>query len=395
MNHKLSGSGVLMALRAGMVVAAMGVGYVGFAQSASELVSRFGTLLGNDRYARFVWQRQSGGLPNFSGESANKIMAMDSKFGEIRELVGTNDNKYKSDATFTWDGLRVIYFVNASEEVFVVDFAGGTPRFLTNGTGGGHCWRSGTTDYALVVSGNDLYKVNIDDAQDKTKILDGEAGSDNNGVAWASLSPDGQYIAGAFPYYPNVGIAQVNGSPLLFNPGGCWPTIARDNTHDVLYTIEPHESIRIANQNGGDVLEKNLGEEIYGDGNASEYECLRWTPDRDFITLISFHETGEGGTCAGIPNPKLVKVSTLQHAAIVDNPAGSEGNTDVFFYTGDGTPARKESKRQPRFADANAAGFGLRYDCKGRRIMSPAMNRSGIHVSEAGIEICTTPHKAR
>ncbi len=314
------------------------------AKKPEQLISEFKSLLGAHTCARVVWQVEGadGRKPNFDRGVPNSLKVLDSADGIVRELVPKTDGSHFSAASFTWDGKRITFTDNDQRKIYVIDFDGKNKRCIAEGfDGDGHCfatpdgkqWVFASEAKDALDAPSSLYQINIDNPSEKIEIVKVTwarpewAGS----TCWASMSPDGKYMAGGFPNYNDLGIMEVASKSITkFAINGCWPTIARDGSYDVLYTngdIEAHQQIRIVDKHDKELLRTSLVPKVLDPD--CFHESLRWMPQRDYLTMSVYKE---GFFAKGLPQPRIVRLSDMNYVAINDSPISAEGNTDVFLY---------------------------------------------------------------
>lgn len=386
-------------LKAGIVAIISMCGLLS-AQTADQLKTRFATLLGADKYAKLVWQEEGNNerKPNFDWGGTrqinpNKIKAMDTKDGIVKQIAGAKLNIHYSSATLSWDGAKIIYTENVSHQMIIVDWADTTKKTVVkNFEGDGHCYQTSdsknwmlATEYKGDTSTTArLMRINIADTSEKATIFTctwaraawgGTIGAGS--TCWASISSDGKYVAGGFPNYGAIGILTVESSSLhTITPTGCWPSMARDATGDVLYTVGSHTHIRLITKTGTETYLKALGTNVLG-GESNQYESLRWTSERDYISIYAYKNSF---STEGISNPRLVRVSDLKWAAVVDAPSVAMGNMDAYFYTGTSIAGHDRSA-QSVLTQSEVAKNDMMIDTKGRVAPVSGSGVQGVFIS--------------
>lgn len=392
-----------------------------YAQTSTELKNRFATFLGPNKLARCVWQveGQKNRKTNFDLGGQSTLMAFDSKDGIKRVLVKPKPGTHYSSASLTWDGKRVLYTDNEKKTINIVDFLDSSTNkvLLTGYEGDGRTWRSPDgRDFVFAtefigdeVNGSRMYKVNIDKPTEKILVwtCSGATGGTidqwNCGprtgwagaTCWAVASSNGRYISGGFPNYGQMAIIDTVTKKISYfkTENGCWPTIARDTTGDVMITPnadDAHRACKIMTKNEvqisrpnfytGGAMKGNAG--VAADNNAW-WDALRWTSNRDYCTFWIYYFTRDGqGNITGsdvvnFPGPRLVQISTMKYVALNDNPAFPEGNMDVFFY--DAVQTRNPIVAE-RTALSKTGNLSKMYDLSGRAILSKTQQTKGLNL---------------
>ncbi|MBD3243828.1 MAG: hypothetical protein GF331_24770, partial [Chitinivibrionales bacterium] len=308
------------------------------AQTPQERVQRFSELLGPNTYARLAW-RQGGPISEWYESYTRTVWVMDTKDGQVRELTPVNllpgSQPNVDNPSITADGSRVIFQLEG-RGTYVINWDGTGLRQVRHND---HCryWHGpGDTDWSVgydpAIGG--AVRVNIDEPSSVVTLWnDGEITP-----TWISLSTDGTVLAADFPW-PEVGIASVpNGQVHYLNPGdwGCWPDMAPDNTHDVLWQLDPHTRIAIADGQGNRLATIGTTEPIwdwadqhgkYNDCSPDEIEsdATRWSNRREYITFWVKNV---------VAGPFVMRLSDRAWAAVYDD-VGCEyrGNMAMWVYT--------------------------------------------------------------
>jgi hypothetical protein len=235
-----------------------------------------------------------------------------------------------------------------------------------------------------------ICKVNVDDTTDKTIICTTtwnttSAEEGNFAMQWVSMSYDGKYMVGGFPTYSQIAVFALNTSgqvtPQVYNNGygwwlttinanaqGCWPTMARDNTGDVLVTIGDHYDAMIATHDDKEISSWHTLSAI------GMFECLRWTPDRNFLTCIKCCGTG-------VPGPYIVRISDNAVVYLNGSLSTLEGNMDVFFDT-PSVVTNTQGTLGVRPVHMNGRDpCGGMFDLRGRSISGNGRIREGVYIT--------------
>ncbi len=335
----------------------------------SELTSLFGT-----SSWRIVYEDDLEGAP--------VLQKLDStgKINPFLKTAGSNNHL----PNFTIDGTRVVYINAGAGSVCIADWATGTAKTIVSGgyTGGdgdavSSYKNSAGKDMVLCKPGNSstVYLIDADNTSDKQTAYSG-----NLSPSYISISGDGKYIAADWSGYNTVGVYDVvNKSGPTYWPcsgmgvqspnqcaGGCWLTIARDNTHNIIYTIEPHRGCLKING-----TQKLLDKTFPFIQSGTEYNGLRWSNDQNFCSVYDDENQSA--------NPYIVRLSDMSYVTLEDGLSTLAGH--VGMHIGPASPV----STFPVAHNVNVS-FGIKpsliVDLLGRPISGTQLAKPGVYFEQ-------------
>jgi hypothetical protein len=175
--------------------------------------------------------------------------------------------------------------------------------------------------YSNQVGGGNVYKRDIDDTLSDTLVLSGK----HPITQWLRISQDGKAFAGCFGAYeegasPMKVIRRADDSEIVYNAGGCWPTMPYDTTKRLVKSTDNHNSWAVMGTNDDHASESPDKTMI---GMFSELRMASWSPDIFLIVVNAL--AGQNGT----GDIKVVKTdASLLHVldTVTVTPANDWGN---------------------------------------------------------------------
>ena len=200
-----------------------------FSLTYADTQSDVNALTGN-LHSRVVWREGCTGGNPWSGYG-RAIKGFDSKTGQTTVIYDQPCLK----SVIAAGGHRVLV-TTAGLKLLVMDWDGSNRSELANGMVSDG-WRDPATgaEYAIyraggASTGGGIYRVNLDNSSDKTKIYNGQEG--HSVYPWFQLSADGKKAASYFPQGgSNGGIVTLPGGTRQMNEPGCWASMASDNSY--------------------------------------------------------------------------------------------------------------------------------------------------------------------
>lgn len=249
---------------------------------------------------RLVWVRDHGDNKDVFGKGDKlALMGLDSADGKgERAILGPDKLGNFHKPMLTPDGTRIVYTDLSNDRVRIVNFDGTNLREVIRGHATA-VWQDPKTGRTYIYFGEpvkedklkSLKRIDVDRADPPQTVWDRSEVSTGS----VQLSADGTHASALVPW-PNVGrIGLPNGTLDRFG-GGCWTSMAPDNTYRVWHFDGPHRNVYIFDP--GDKKGRKVG---IGDApgiNGFEVYHPRWSHDVRFLT-VSGPYLGRGGKPGG------------------------------------------------------------------------------------------------
>jgi len=186
---------------------------------------------------------------------------------------------------FAPDGEQVVFADFAAGKVRAVRWDGGEVRTLADGVPT-DVWRDPCSGvqwvYAMprwsVRDADMVFRFRLDRPDVIQVVWDKTPAS----WGWFSLSADGKQAVGTFPW-PYCGTVTMPNGSIRYRGGGCWPSIAPDNSYRFWILGGAHQSIALFGPDGRSCNVVLRAE----DGPVGAVSMLQWTNHARFLVLVS------------------------------------------------------------------------------------------------------------
>ena len=232
----------------------------------AERAAAMQALAGGGRM-RCVWlhsdMKPDGSTPKWSGRyngssDGRTLLVFDSKEGAVRTLV-SDTTLHLINARFTRDGQRVLYTDQKANQTYVIDAAGGAPRAVGAGTVQStrhdpargdlaYLWRGASKKGAASPDAG-LWEVPIDPgpkAGEAKRLFSTPPLTDWRGF---SVSADGTR-GGGVVLDPQIGIVELATGDMKVISGGCYASLAPDNSYRLFHFGGGHRAVRLFEGDG-------------------------------------------------------------------------------------------------------------------------------------------------
>jgi len=247
---------------------------------------------------KIAWQRDTGsGGDCHGGSSSFKLMGFDTASGSEFEIISTVGDYTKP--LITHDGTRIVFTNRATYKVYVVNWSGGAPTYITDGFAS-DVWRDPGTgiDWVYVRKGgaseqNPVYRYQIANPSQGQLVWNATA-IGHPLYNWFQLSADGTRAADAFPW-ANCGVCTPFTGNWTRYGGGCWTGMAPDNSYRMWIFDGAHKGVDI--YDAGGINKRNVPLAAAA-GLVNEVYHPRWSNHPRFLTMDGPYPNGIGGTTA-------------------------------------------------------------------------------------------------
>lgn len=247
------------------------------AADANQAAAAVAALTG--AHTRLAWVSCAGGDAN-----AASVVGLDSADGRGARALLERRSDYRH-VHLSPDGNEVVFGDFTAGKIVAVRWGGGEPRDLGEGVPS-DVWRDPCSGvqwvYAMpkwkVRDTNMVFRVRLDRPDvievvwEKTPISWG----------WFSLSGDGQRAVGAMPW-PHCALVTLPEQEPVNRSGGCWPSIAPDNSYRFFVLSGSHSSMNLYDMGGWPRTVVLRGE----GGPFGQASMPQWTNHARFMTLAS------------------------------------------------------------------------------------------------------------
>ncbi len=220
--------------------------------STADVAKEIRALTGSP--TRLVWCKATNNPRDYYAQSETfELYALDTEDGKGPRRILPKISGF-CKPLITPDGNRIVFTNRKKNIVYVMKWGSSKPRKLTNGVAS-HVWRDPRTGvewlYVRAGSGNQnqpIVRQRMDDPRirevvwDKTKIGIGE-------IPWFRTSADGKIAVDGFPW-PQCGVAQLPNKSWKQYAGGCWPSIAPDNSYRTFVFQGNHRAVSMFDKGG-------------------------------------------------------------------------------------------------------------------------------------------------
>lgn len=246
------------------------------------------------RPTRLVWSQAVDKQNDFCAQGNRfRLLGLDTEDGKgIRPIRGEIAGYAKP--LLTADGSQIVYSSRPDNTVYVVKWNGGGRRKLASGFAS-DVWADPATgiEWVLVRTGNGdqnnaIVRYRLDKPGAPENVWDKTANG-HNLVPWFRLSADGKRAADAFPW-GNCGVANLTAGNWKQYSGGCWPSIAPDNSYRMFVFQGNHREVAMFDRDGQHrrIVKINQASGI----NGRDVYFPRWASDARFLTMTG---PGVGG----------------------------------------------------------------------------------------------------
>lgn len=330
---------------------------------------------------KLVWPRNVDpeGLSLYNEADGHELVVFDTAEGAERVLVEEPGSFV--NVMVTRDGKRVIWSDLVNECAWIIDYDGSNRRKLLEGDD----WVVLSTRWDAEEQVEYLYTAadyvrvwelgNRHDEDEKARVyryrltdegVDRESAEliwDQTGIeSQFTLSADGRYAAGSFPW-PNVGVIDFETNTWQGrNEGGwgCWPAMAPDNSYRYFYMRGNHAEIMVYDHDSEGARRISLNEDMPGNLGTMDCAAPRWTNHPRFLTAAypldgsREENTVRGDLLIGRFDERFERIE--QWVQVSSSP-NREANGYAWIETGV-TPEHPEGTGETGSATALPAGGG-------------------------------------
>ena len=199
----------------------------------------------------------------------------------------------------TPDGNRVVFSNRRENTIYLVDWDGSNRRKLTNGVAS-HVWKDPHNGvewvYVRTGAGNlgqPIVRHRIDDPRVKEMVWD-KSHAGIGEIPWFRTSADGTRAVDAFPW-PQCGVALLPNRSWKQYSGGCWPSIAPDDSYRMFVFQGNHRAITMFDRDA--THRRTIAINKAPGVNGRDVYHPRWTNHPRFLTMTG---PGIGGNRANL-----------------------------------------------------------------------------------------------
>ncbi len=243
-------------------------------------------------HTRLAWVQDAGDNRDTMAAGKNlKLMGLDSRDGRgERAILSDARSCYKP--LITPDGDRVIFSDRHAAQVYIVNWDGTGLRALLKGVA--------ADVWADPINGDEWVYVRADANNNRSPIhrylIDDPSRSE---LVWDKtpvdidnfqLSADGTRAAGLFPW-PEAGVAMLPNKSWSRIGGGCWTSMAPDNSYMTWIFDGPHRGVELKRP------DRSLVVDIHNAPGIDRWEVYhpRWSNHVGFITMTGPYKSGGMG----------------------------------------------------------------------------------------------------
>ena len=251
------------------------------------------------RPTRLVWAQAVDQPDDLCAQGDRfRLLGLDTEDGQgIRPILEPISGYSKP--LFTTDGSRVVYSNRKENVVYVVDWDGSGRRKLVSGFAS-DVWTDRKTgvEWVLVRTGNGdqnnpIVRYRMDTPEVHETVWSKTANG-HNLMPWFRLSADGARAADAFPW-SSCGVADLNQNRWQQYAGGCWPSLAPDNSYRMFIFQGNHRAITMFDAEASN--RRTIAINEAPDINGRDVYHPRWSNHPRFLTMTG---PGIGGTQANL-----------------------------------------------------------------------------------------------
>lgn len=247
-------------------------------------------------HTRVVWIRDIGDGDNtFGGKDDNLLMAYDSRDGRGERVVLEAPGNYFRPL-ITPDGERIVFTDIHEPAVYVVDWEGGLPVKVADGSAGalwmdpedGRIWVYGKRVNPNQAAHIIRYPL---DAPDEEETLWTRTDSTLGSPGSMQIARDGRTAAFLVPW-PVSAVVEFSDKGWYSPARGCWPGIAPDNSY-LSWTFDGSHRYLIMHDLRGDRTWRVRLADAPGVGGHEVYHP-RWSNHPRFMTMTGPYNAGKG-----------------------------------------------------------------------------------------------------
>ncbi len=251
------------------------------------------------RPTRLVWAQAVDQPDDLCAQGDRfRLLGLDTEDGRGIRPIRSEISGY-SKPLFTTDGLRVVYSNRRENAVYVVRWDGSGLRKLVSGFAS-DVWTDPKTgiEWVLVRTGNgDQNNAIVRYRIDKPEVHEDvwtKTANGHNLMPWFRLSADGTRAADAFPW-SSCGVADVSQARWQQYAGGCWPSMAPDNSYRTFVFQGNHREVAMFDRDGTHQRTVAVNKAPGIDGRDVYFP--RWASQPRFLTMTG---PGVGGAQANL-----------------------------------------------------------------------------------------------
>ena len=251
------------------------------------------------RPTRLVWARAVDRPDDFCAQGDRfRLLGLDTEDGRgIRPILGAISGYAKP--ILATGGTRVVYSNREENAVYVVNWDGSGHRKLVQGFAS-DVWTDPRTgvEWVLVRTGdgdqnNPIVRYRIDEPEVHEPVWTKTANG-HNLVPWFRLSSDGTRAADAFPW-SSCGVADLTKDRWQQYAGGCWPSIAPDDSYRTFVFQGNHRAVVMFDRDGTNRRVVAINDAPGIDGRDVYFP--RWASEPRFLTMTGPGVGGRRRTC--------------------------------------------------------------------------------------------------
>ena len=251
------------------------------------------------RPTRLVWSQAVDQPDDLCAQGDRfRLLGLDTEDGRGIRPIRSEISGY-SKPLFTSDGSRVVYSNRKENAVYLVHWDGSGLHKLVSGFAS-DVWTDPKTgvEWVLVRTGNGdqnnpIVRYRIDKPEVHKDVWTRTANG-HNLMPWFRLSADGARAADAFPW-SSCGVADLSQGRWQQYAGGCWPSIAPDDSYRMFVFQGNHREVAMFDRDGTHrrIVAVNKAPGIDG----RDVYFPRWASQPRFLTMTG---PGVGGAQANL-----------------------------------------------------------------------------------------------
>ncbi len=239
---------------------------------------------------RLVWLQGSEGYHYTGSGNLTRLMGFDTDDGQGERQIIPQEKSF-SKPLLTPDGSGVVYSDRdrKNRHAYFVNWDGSGLRDLGKGFAS-DVWRDPESgrDWVYLRRGaggsqDRIVRRRLDKPEVEERVWS-HTKNGHQGVPWFQLSADGRRFSNAFPW-SHCGLGNLESGKWKRYAGGCWPSIAPDNSYRMFVFSGNHKEIYIYDEGGKNRRTVNIAN-IPGQQGSKVY-FPRWSNDVRFLTVSS------------------------------------------------------------------------------------------------------------